>query len=29
LHSLVIDAPAIKPQPPVNQAPASAHMTPG
>ena len=29
LHSLVIDAPAIKPQPPVNQAPAPAHMAPG
>jgi len=29
LQSLVIDVPAIKPQPPVNQAPAPAHMAAG
>jgi len=29
LHSLVIDASAIKPQPPVNQAPTPAPMAPG
>ncbi|KRO91184.1 MAG: hypothetical protein ABR96_08665 [cyanobacterium BACL30 MAG-120619-bin27] len=29
LHSLVIDAPAIKPQPPVDEPTAPTHMAPG